>query len=207
MDEVEEQSVAVVDQQDALKSYLDSMWNSEEVGYECKNTSSIVDVSTVEKAVKLDGNRSQIIPEYAKDNFTVLTFKVSGMTIALPIAEVGSIGISLDRVNSVADMPNWISGVVEHKKGNAYITDIYKLFVPENMQEKKPKPKLSEDAQVGLLASGDYGFVYDEIGKTIVLRASDVCWKSENTSRPWLAGTITKHGCVLVDFLKISWYE
>lgn len=210
----------IVEQQQALKIYLDSM---------------LLDVSGLKKhdlekheveiKENTDSNKhnlqhrlqnenrdfhdvhTPIIPEYAKSDFTVLSFKVAGMTMAVPLIEVGSVERLPDSIKAVTGKPKWISGVVEYKKGAAYIVDTYELVIPETTYDKRPKPKLDANTRVVLSANGQWGLLCEEVGDTLVLNAKEVCWRTMNTRRSWLTGTVSKYGCVLIDFRKISWYE
>ena len=226
MGEIKEKYTPVIAQKDALRTYLDSMLFESTTEDDQKNSSisqisnlknksdsshvaSIMKSSVVAQAkiTPLHDSQTPIIPEYAKNNFTVLTFKVAGLAMAVPLAEVSSIESLSDNIETLTDKQKWIIGTQVYKRGKAFIVDTHELVIPEKRHKKRPKSKYGANTRVILSADGKWGLLCDELGTTLVLSASDVCWRTMNTHRSWLAGTMVKHACALLDFKKISWYE
>ncbi len=215
---IEQEGEKVVGQQQALKIYLDSMLlditdlnkhdlEKPELKENTESNKSILQSKLENENRNFHDAHTPIIPEYAKNDFTVLSFKVAGMTLAVPLTEVGSVELLPANLKSVVGKPQWISGVVEYKTGSAYIVDTYELVIPKTTFDKRPKPKRDATTRVVLSANGQWGLICEEVGDTFVLKAQEVCWRTMHTRRSWLAGTVSKYGCVLIDFRKISWYE
>jgi purine-binding chemotaxis protein CheW len=137
-----------------------------------------------------------IVPEIPKTEFQVMLFEVAGITLAVPLIELGGIH-QFDSINSLFGKPNWFSGVLIHREEKFNVVDTAKWIMPEKSAEKMAGS--SEYQYLIVLGESGWGLGCEKLIATETLLPDDVKWRDVQRSRAWLSGMIKKKMCALVN--------
>lgn len=146
-----------------------------------------VAVKTPTKVVK------PIIPE---GEFQVLLFEVAGMTLAVPLVELGGIH-PIESINPLFGKPAWFQGVLLHRDEKYNVVDTAKWIMPEKSTEKLAESTKYEYLIV--LGESGWGLGCESLISTDTLLPDDVKWRNVEASRPWLSGMVKKKMCALMN--------
>jgi purine-binding chemotaxis protein CheW len=147
----------------------------------------LVTVKTPTKVVK------PVIPE---GEFQVLLFEVAGMTLAVPLVELGGIH-QIESVNSLFGKPAWFKGVLLHRDQKYNVVDTAKWVMPEKSAEK-----LAESIKYQyliVLGESGWGLGCESLIATEALLPDEVKWRNVEGSRSWLSGMVKKKMCALLN--------
>ncbi|MEH6625215.1 MAG: chemotaxis protein CheW [Motiliproteus sp.] len=135
-------------------------------------------------------------PAWAQEKFECLLFSVSGLTLAVPLKELGGV-LTMDAdLNPLFGQPDWFLGLLPSKTaGTVKTIDTARWVMPEKYTE------LSRDGlkYVILMEGTGWGMACHEVAEAISLEPHQVKWRSERSRRPWLAGTVVEHMCAIMD--------
>ncbi|KKO48205.1 chemotaxis protein CheW [Arsukibacterium sp. MJ3] len=133
---------------------------------------------------------------YRQGPFQALFFSVAGLTLALPLKELGGIH-QLTEINSLFGKPAWFKGVMLYRQQKISVVDSARWVMPEKYEQN-----LLESINyqyVIMLGTSNWGLACETLINTVTLQQEDVKWREIDGKRPWMAGLIKKHMCVLVD--------
>lgn len=139
-------------------------------------------------------------PQWAQNNFDVLLFQVSGLTLAVPLISLGQIQPLTDELTPLFGQADWFMGLLPSPTGKIRTVNTAKFVMPERYDEnfvKTAKYVISIDGV-------PWGLAVDSVNQPITLKPTDVKWRGERTKRPWLAGTVKDHMCALLDIPMIG---
>ncbi|MGO4892363.1 chemotaxis protein CheW [Flavobacterium sp. W21_SRS_FM6] len=162
------------------------------VAEEAKVIVESVDIKTTNSEKKTK-RVAALIPESA---FQALFFEISGLTLAVPLTELGGIH-QIETINPLFGKPSWFKGVMLHKEQKFNVVDTAKWIMPEKSAEK-----LAESAKYQyliLLDDSGWGLACERLISTSTLQPEDVKWRSADANRPWLAGMVKNKMCALVN--------
>jgi purine-binding chemotaxis protein CheW len=154
---------------------------------ELKVEKKLVTVKTVTKVVK---------PVIPTEKFQVLLFEVAGMTLAVPLTELGGIH-KIESINPLFGKPAWFKGVLLHREEKFNVVDTAKWVMSEKSAEK-----LAESTKYQyliVLGESGWGLGCESLIATETLLPDEVKWRNVEGSRPWLSGMIKKKMCALVN--------
>lgn len=139
-------------------------------------------------------------PAWAQERFECLLFGVGGLTLAVPLVELGTIYPVTDEITPLFGQIDWLLGLLPVKEGSLRIIDTPKVVMPERYRES-----MKDDFQYVISINAmDWGLAVDMVSNTIMLKPENVCWRSKRSKRPWLAGTVMEHRCTLVDVSQLA---
>lgn len=156
------------------------------------------------KAPRQEAERIDRRPQWGRDNFSCLTFNVSGLKLALPTQFIDGMQ-PLDLLDSPANdefefaSPMFIGTMLlargEQGVRSVTVVDTARVTMPERysaaMQESY--------RYVLTLKDSDWCIAVDSVGGELSLASQQVRWRSEHTRREWLAGTVVDKMCALID--------
>ncbi len=151
----------------------------------------VAEAVTAENLRWLDNGR----PVWAQQKFEALLFKVSGLTLAVPLIALGQIQPLNEALTPIFGQADWFMGLQPTPMGRVRTVNTAKFVMPERYHEsflKTAKYVISID---GL----QWGLAVDSVNQPIALEPGDVKWRTERSKRPWLAGTVKSHMCALID--------
>lgn len=137
-------------------------------------------------------------PDWAAAEFQSLLFQVAGLTLAVPLAKLNGV-LPLD-LNEVTPMPGHSAlflGLIDHLGQQVRVVDTAQVVLPpERLAQAGDPPAVSH---LVLIGEGRWGLAASGIGQVISLHADDVKWRGSLGKRPWLAGTVIRHMCALLE--------
>ncbi len=135
-------------------------------------------------------------PAWAQRKFECLLFRVSGLTLAVPLVELGGV-LSLDQeLTPLFGQPDWFLGLLRSKsEGTVKAIDTARWVMPERYD-----PASREQLKYVILMQGsEWGMTCHEVADAISLEPDQVSWRTDRGRRPWLAGTVIEHMCAIMD--------
>jgi purine-binding chemotaxis protein CheW len=148
------------------------------------------------KATELSKTPAKLETKVPEAEFQALFFEVAGLTLAVPLTELGGIH-QLDAINPLFGKPSWFKGVMLHKGKKFNVVDTAKWIMPEKSAEK-----LAETIKYQyliLLDESGWGLACERLVTTSTLQPEDVKWRNPSASRPWLSGMVKNKMCALVN--------
>ncbi len=134
-------------------------------------------------------------PVWAQEPFEALLFNVSGLTMAVPLAELGSIYPVTEDLTPIFGQIEWLIGLLPINGTNIRTVNTAKVVMPERYESG-----FVESFRYVISISGhDWGLAVDSVDKAITLEPSAVRWRTARSKRAWLAGTVVDYMCALVD--------
>jgi purine-binding chemotaxis protein CheW len=139
-------------------------------------------------------------PQWAQSRFDVLLFKVSGLTLAVPLISLGQIQPLTDELTPLFGQADWFMGLQPTAAGKIRTVNTAKFVMPERYD-----PVFLKTAKYVMSIDGvPWGLAVDSVNQPISLFPEDVKWRSDRSKRPWLAGTVKDHMCALLDIPRIG---
>lgn len=138
-------------------------------------------------------------PKVDSDVLNLVPIKVANIPLALSSEFVAKI-VNIRRADLCP--VNSSDGVAIHKfKDNGrdvYVFDLRDIILPSGHTARQDVVKAG-DAKLLLLKGTEYGLLCDSVGETEEMRREDVEWRSQRSSRRWLAGMVKQSSHALLD--------
>jgi len=134
--------------------------------------------------------------DYRKGSFQAMFFDVAGLTIAVPLIELGGIH-NEDKTTSLVGKPDWFTGVMLHRDEKINVVNTALWVMPEKCDEAL-KNSLNYQYIV-MLGNSHWGLSAESLVDTVTLEQEDVKWLDVPSKRPWLAGLVKERMCALLD--------
>ena len=133
---------------------------------------------------------------YREGSFQAMFFEVAGLTIAVPLIELGGIH-NVEHINSLMGKPDWFRGVMLHREEKINVVDTALWVMPEKCDQEL-KDSLNYQYII-MLSNSTWGLMAESLVDTVTLEQSDVKWVENPVKRPWLAGLVKDRMCALLD--------
>ncbi|WP_448213076.1 chemotaxis protein CheW [Colwellia sp. MEBiC06753] len=134
--------------------------------------------------------------DYRQGRFQAMFFDVAGLTIAVPLIELGGIH-NVDHINALMGKPDWFKGVMLYREEKINVVDTALWVMPEKCDQQL-KDSINYQYII-MLSNSRWGLMAETLVDTVTLEQSDVKWIDNNTKRPWLAGLVKDRMCALLD--------
>ena len=155
---------------------------------------------TIDKPLKTRKSDQPLIVKQAKGyrsgSFQAMFFDVAGLTIAVPLIELGGIHND-DKTTSLMGKPDWFTGVMLHRDEKINVVNTALWVMPEKCDEKL-KNSLNYQYVV-MLGNSHWGLSAESLVDTVTLDQEDVKWLDAPNKRPWLAGLVKERMCAVLD--------
>lgn len=139
-------------------------------------------------------------PEWAQSAFEALLFTVSGLTLAVPLIALGQIQPITAELTPLFGQADWFMGIQPTPSGKVRTVNTALFVMPERYDDNFPG-----NAKYVVSINGmPWGLAVDTVKQPITLQPEDVKWRTTHGSRPWLAGTVKKEMCALLDISAIG---
>ncbi len=207
----------------ALDLYLDSLYDDEGMGEEHSTTPVVslvpetkknaLELSNTEPERPVVGELQPRLPEQEtvssgaeesspqQERIRILLFHLSGLKMAIPMAELDGIVDWPEQLVSVPDsMPLYI-GLLQEKGRKIPVIDLARLIVPARLRAQQ---KSSSFERILLIGNRRWGLACNGVAEVVSVESSAVNWRKERSSRKWLAGTISCHGSALLDTVALE---
>lgn len=128
--------------------------------------------------------------------FECLLFDVAGLTLAVPLAALGSIySFKPSELTPIFAQPDWFIGILPAQSGNLKVLETARWVMPERYTAD-----MREDLSYVISINGfDWGLAVHHVRNSIRLEPHQVKWRTQRGQRAWLAGTVIEHMCALLD--------
>lgn len=133
---------------------------------------------------------------YREGNFQAMFFDVAGLTIAVPLIELGGIH-KVQKTTSLMGKPDWFKGVMLHREDKINVVDTAMWVMPEKCDEAL-KNSLNYQYII-MLNKSSWGLMAEHLVDTVTLSQDEVKWLDSPSKRPWLAGLVKEKMCALLD--------
>ena len=163
----------------------------------------VAEVATKEKAIETPAEGQPPSPPgwkngrpvWAQERFECLLFKVKGLTLAVPLVELGGIIKIEKQPTPLFGQPSWFIGMLRNNSMNVSMVDTAQWVLPPALVEK------NQDAYKLIIRihNSNWGLACNEVDRSISLEPEQVRWRTTLGKRPWLAGTVIEHMCALID--------
>lgn len=134
-------------------------------------------------------------PSWAQERFECLLFNVKGLTLAVPLVELGGIIKIEDEPTPLFGQPSWFLGLLRSNNMNVAMVDTAQWVLPPALIAKNPQAY----ELIIRIHESHWGLACNAVDRSITLEPEQVRWRSSLTKRPWLAGTVIEHMCALID--------
>ncbi|WP_448552099.1 chemotaxis protein CheW [Thalassotalea montiporae] len=134
--------------------------------------------------------------DYREGSFQAMFFDVAGLTIAVPLIELGGIH-NVESINSLMGKPDWFKGVMLHREEKINVVDTALWVMPEKCDQQLMDSLAYQ--YIIMLSNSQWGLMAEHLVDTVTLEQSDVKWMDNNPKRPWLAGLVKERMCALLD--------
>lgn len=124
--------------------------------------------------------------------FTALFFKVAGITLAVPLVNLGGI-YEPGTITELFGKPNWFMGIMPLGENKVSVVDTQKWMLPDI---ESPKDRTYK--YVIMLDKTNWCIGCDELIGTKVVSRDAVKWREQPGVRPWLAGIVKDDMCALI---------
>jgi purine-binding chemotaxis protein CheW len=165
-------------------------------------TSAVVETELLTQQFQIPGLEwmPNGLPQWAQSRFDVLLFKVSGLTLAVPLVSLGQIQPITDELTPLFGQADWFMGLQPTPQGKIRTVNTAKFVMPERYDECFVK-----SAKYVVSINGvPWGLAVDSVNQPISLMPEEVKWRGDRSKRPWLAGTVKEHMCALLDIPRIG---
>ncbi len=133
---------------------------------------------------------------YRQGGFQALFFYVGGLTIAVPLVELGGIH-NIDKTTNLMGKPAWFKGVMLHRDEKINVVDTAEWVMPEKCDQTM-KSSLNYQYVI-MLNNSSWGLAAEKLVDTVVLKEDEVKWLDTSSKRPWLAGLVKDKMCALLE--------
>jgi purine-binding chemotaxis protein CheW len=134
-------------------------------------------------------------PNWAQEPFQALLLDVHGIKLAAPLASLGHIHkISKDNI-PLFGQADWLLGLQKTLMGNIKAVDTARFVMPELYN-----PSLAQQYRYMVVINGlKWGLTVNDIDQPVTLDPGHIRWRPRRSQRPWMAGALKDHMCVLLD--------
>ena len=104
------------------------------------------------------------IPEWAEYAFQCLLFKVSGLTLAVPLVKLNSVIPWTEKIVETPNKTDWYLGLVNNHGKNVKVIDTALMVLPENRRHLLVDAAEQRSSHILLVDDYNWGLACDEIG-------------------------------------------
>lgn len=134
-------------------------------------------------------------PDWSESPFECLIFRVAGLKLAVPLILLGAIHRLEQGVKPIPGSPRWYMGMLPEKDHNLRVVDSAEWI----MAGRVPPNTRDNYRFVIRLDNSEWALACDDVAQSFTLSPDDVRWRTSRSKRPWLAGTVIKQMCALID--------
>lgn len=154
------------------------------------------DIPVAQRLAESAPAKAPVEKAYRSSRFQALFFSVAGLKVAVPLTELGGIH-ELGEINTLFGKPGWFKGVMLYREQKLNVVDTARWVMPEKYDATLAQG-LNYQYLV-MLGSSNWGLCCETLIDTITLEPEQIKWREHEGKRPWMAGLIKEHMCVLVD--------
>ena len=137
--------------------------------------------------------------------FQILMFKTAGLTLAVPLVELSGVISWPENITEMPGHKDSYLGIVQHLGKKVPIIDIAQIVFPQDRIASLINSDTHERLQrIVFINNFEWGLACDAVYDVITIDSEQIKWRKIGTKRAWLAGTVVKHMCALLDIKELS---
>lgn len=154
----------------------------------------------VAREVESATGRIPIIPDWGREAFQAMVFKVGELSLAVPLQELaGVLEWKPEQVEQQAGSLMCL-GHYPHAGRTLTVVDTARFIFPASHLAHLAGPgSRRQISRIILIDNGNIGLACDEVYEVIRILPGQVTWRSAKTRRQWLAGTMLKELIAVLD--------
>jgi len=136
-------------------------------------------------------------PVWAQNDFDILMVTVNNVSLALPLQALDAI-YPIEEEESITPLfaqAKWFMGLQKTLKGHVKVINSAQFLMPERLGKHELQPF---SHSVAINGSG-WGLAVNSITQPLTISPNSIRWRKRRSERPWFAGTVQEHMCVLLD--------
>jgi purine-binding chemotaxis protein CheW len=153
-----------------------------------------IETSKVEVSVPIS------LQDSLDERFQALFFEVAGLTLAVPLIELGGIH-EITKIAPIIGKPDWFMGVMLKNEDTFNVVDSARWVMPEKYDDEMEE-NLNYQFLINL-GKTSWGLTCERLVNTVELNKSDVKWRTNTGKRPWLAGMVKERMCALINVAEL----
>jgi purine-binding chemotaxis protein CheW len=157
-----------------------------------------VEVETKTSGVEVSAPIS--LQDSLDERFQALFFEVAGLTLAVPLIELGGIH-EITKIAPMIGKPDWFMGVMLKNEDKFNVVDSARWVMPEKYNDEMAET-LNYQFLINL-GKTPWGLTCERLINTVELNKSDVKWRTNTGKRPWLAGMVKERMCALINVAEL----
>jgi len=188
----------------ALVSYIDALLFEESAEVIIPDVGKVAPpVRPVEKI----GNGEEIASVKEVDSdpklIKLLLFRVAGIPLAISHDVVANIvEVARDSLDGVVAKDGYIAWEFMQDGIMVRVIDTRTVILP-NGHPGRETNEAKGKAQIIVFNDFPYGLMCDEVAETVEVRHQDIDWRSQRSTRLWLAGMVKGHNHAMLDVAEI----
>lgn len=140
-------------------------------------------------------------PAWGEREFQAMLFKVAGLTLAVPLVDLnGVVECDVDKATAMPGHADFYLGLMTHLGRSVPLVDTARFVLPPNklhlLAGNEAKDRITRAV---MIHDCGYALACDEVNEVLTLHPDAVRWRTQRTTRRWLAGTVIEHMCALID--------
>ena len=204
-----------LDQQLALSAYLDALLEDLPVAAPGSEPPAAPDGSAALPAVDVqardataDGDAVAVsrqgTPDWAESRFQALLFEVAGLTLAVPLVKLKGVVPSAENLTPMPGHSPLFLGVIPYQGLQSKVVDTARFVLPADRAARLGDATADRCQHLVMIDEGRWALACAGIGDVVDLEPTDVKWRSAGGKRQWLAGTVIKRMCALLDIDELT---
>lgn len=147
-----------------------------------------------------DAGRIPIIPSWAAGPFQAMVFKVGDLALAIPLAELSGVLEWKPSLASLRSGEGLYRGDYSHADSLVKLIDTAQFVLPASHPlARQTTETLTQASRIILIDNGNLGLLANEVFELVTISPDRVNWRSKQTRRQWLAGTMLEELIILLD--------
>jgi purine-binding chemotaxis protein CheW len=159
-----------------------------------------IQVEVETETSKVEVSAPIILQDLLDERFQALFFEVAGLTLAVPLIELGGIH-EMTKIAPIIGKPDWFMGVMLKNEDKFNVVDSARWVMPEKYDDE-----MAENLHYQFiinLGKTPWGLTCERLINTVELNKSDVKWRTNTGKRPWLAGMVKEKMCALINVAEL----
>jgi purine-binding chemotaxis protein CheW len=146
----------------------------------------------------------QGLPDWAESRFQALLFEVAGLTLAVPLVKLKGVVPSTDDLTPMPGHSPLFLGVVPYQGLQSKVVDTARFVLPADRVARLGDAGVDRCQHLVMIDEGRWALACTRIGDVVDLEPADIKWRSASGKRQWLAGTVIKRMCALLDIDQLT---
>ena len=138
------------------------------------------------------------MPDWAKDEFQALFFKVDKLILATPLTELLRT-IKIDKApTKIPGQPSWFMGLLDTNEQRIGVLDTGQLIYGKSRGQQRDLGK-KPFQRILITHDGRWWLACDEIISIGKIKPDKVRWRTLRKKKPWLIGTVIDELTAIID--------